>query len=218
MATIKEQYRKARRNYLRRVNNKVRQGYMVDVIPIPKKPTRASIRRLQKMTGAEIARTSTLVDMLTGEIYERDKRGRRKVAQENRKFNKLTPFEQETARAIQSLDKQYIKSTIEHEQALAISQIDVTIQNFYDTIEQFRGDIQNMIRERVDAMISTEEGARQFAYIYQTQPELFPDPSLYDEKLINGNLNEIAQAMKLAPDNPDYQKFVQLFDGVESEG
>lgn len=218
MATIKEQYRKARRNYLRRVNNKVRQGYMVDVIPIPKNPTRASIRRLQKMTGAEIARTSTLVDMLTGEIYERDKRGRRKVAEENRKFNKLTPFEQETARAIQSLDKQYIKSTIQQEQAAAISQIDVTIQNFYDTIEQFRGDVQNMIRERVDAMISTEEGAREFAYIYQTQPELFPDPSLYDEKVINGSLNEIAEAMKLAPDNPDYQKFVQLFDGVEREG
>lgn len=218
MATIKEQYRKARRNYLRRVNNKVRQGYMVDVIPIPKKPTRASIRRLQKMTGAEIARTSELVDMLTGEIYERDKRGRRKVAEGNRKFNKLTPFEQETARAIQSLDKQYIKSTTQQEQAAAISQIDVTIQNFYDTIEQFRGDVQNMIRERVEAMTATEEGARQFAYIYQTQPELFPNPSLYDEKLINGNLNEIAQAMKLAPDNPDYQKFVQLFDGVESEG
>lgn len=218
MATIKEQYRKARRNYLRRVNNKVRQGYMVDVIPIPKNPTRASIRRLQKMTGAEIARTSRLVDMLTGEIYERDKRGRRKVAEENRKFNKLTPFEQETAIAIQSLDKQYINSTIQQEQAAAISQIDVTIQNFYDTIEQFRGDVQNMIRERVDAMVSTEEGAREFAYIYQTQPELFPDPSLYDEKVINGSLNEIAQAMKLAPDNPDYQKFVQLFDGVEREG
>lgn len=218
MATIKEQYRKARRNYLRRVNNKVRQGYMVDVIPIPKNPTRASIRRLQKMTGAEIARTSRLVDMLTGEIYERDKRGRRKVAKENRKFNKLTPFEQEISRAIQSLDKQYINSTIQQEQAAAISQIDVTIQNFYDTIEQFRGDVQNMIRERVDAMISTEEGARQFAYIYQTQPELFPDPSIYDEKIINGSFNEIAQAMKLAPDNPDYQKFVQLFDGVESEG
>lgn len=218
MATIKEQYKKARRNYLRRVNNKVRQGYMVDVIPIPKNPTRASIRRLQKMTGAEIARTSRLVDMLTGEIYERDKRGRRKVAEENRKFNKLTPFEQETARAIQSLDKQYINSTIQQEQAAAISQIDVTIQNFYDTIEQFRGDVQNMIRERVDAMVSTEEGAREFAYIYQTQPELFPDPSLYDEKVINGSLNEIAQAMKLAPDNPDYQKFVQLFDGVEREG
>lgn len=218
MATIKEQYRKARRNYLRRANNKVRQGYIVDVIPIPKNPTRASIRRLQKMTGAEIARTSTLVDMLTGEIYERDKRGRRKVAEGNRKFNKLTPFEQETARAIQSLDKQYLKSTIQQEQAAAISQIDVTIQNFYDTIEQFRGDVQNMIRERVEAMTATEEGARQFAYIYQTQPELFPDPSLYDEKLINGNLNEIAQAMKLAPDNPDYQKFVQLFDGVEREG
>lgn len=218
MATIKEQYRKARRNYLRRVNNKVRQGYIVDVIPIPKNPTKASIRRLQKMTGAEIARTSRLVDMLTGEIYERDKRGRRKVAEENRKFNKLTPFEQETARAIQSLDKQYINSTIQQEQAAAISQIDVTIQNFYDTIEQFRGDVQNMIRERVDAMISTEEGARQFAYIYQTQPELFPDPSIYDEKIINGSFNEITQAMKLAPDNPDYQKFVQLFDGVEREG
>lgn len=218
MATIKEQYRKARRNYLRRVNNKVRQGYMVDVIPIPKNPTRASIRRLQKMTGAEIARTSRLVDMLTGEIYEKDKRGRRKVAEENRKFNKLTPFEQETARAIQSLDKQYINSTIQQEQAAAISQIDVTIQNFYDTIEQFRGDVQNMIRERVDAMISTEEGARQFAYIYQTQPELFPDPSIYDEKIINGSFNEIVQAMELAPDNPDYQKFVQLFDGVEREG
>lgn len=218
MATIKEQYRKARRNYLRRVNNKVRQGYMVDVIPIPKKPTRASIRRLQKMTGAEIARTSELVDMLTGEIYERDKRGRRKVAEGNRKFNKLTPFEQETARAIQSLDKQYIKSTTQQEQSAAISQIDVTIQNFYDTIEQFRGDVQNMIRERVDDMTATEEGARKFAYIYQTQPELFPDPSLYDEKLINGNLNEIAQAMELAPEDPDYQKFVQLFDGVESEG
>lgn len=218
MATIKEQYRKARRNYLRRVNNKVRQGYIVDVIPIPKNPTRASIRRLEKMTGAEIARTSRLVDMLTGEIYERGKRGRKKVAEQNRKFNKLTPLEQEIARTIQSLDKGYIKSTIQREQAVAISQIDVTIQNFYDTIEQFRGDVQNMIREQVDGMVSTEEGAREFAYIYQTQPELFPDPSIYDEKIINGCFNEIAQAMKLAPDNPDYQKFVQLFDGVEREG
>lgn len=218
MATIKEQYRKARRNYLRRVNRKVRVGYIVDVIPIPKNPTRASIRRLEKMTGAEIARTSRLVDMLTGEIYERGKRGRKKVAEQNRKFNKLTPLEQEIARTIQSLDKDYIKSTIQREQAVAISQIDVTIQNFYDTIEQFRGDVQNMIREWVDGMVSTEDGAREFAYIYQTQPELFPDPSIYDEKIINGCFNEIAQAMKLAPDNPDYQKFVQLFDGVESEG
>lgn len=218
MATIKEQYRKARRNYLRRVNRKVREGYIVDVIPIPKNPTRASIRRLEKMTGAEIARTSRLVDMLTGEIYERDKRGRRKVVEENRKFNKLTPFEQETARAIQSLDKQYINSTIQQEQAAAISQIDVTIQNFYDTIELFRGDVQNLVRERADALTSTEEGVRQFAYIYQTQPELFPDPSIYDEKIINGCFNEVAQAMRLTQDDPDYQKFVQLFDGVEIEG
>lgn len=218
MATIKEQYRKARRNYLRRVNRKVREGYIVDVIPIPKNPTRASIRRLEKMTGVEIARTSRLVDMLTGEIYERGKRGRKKVAEQNRKFNKLTPLEQEIARSIQSLDKDYIYSTIQQEQVAAISQIDVTIQNFYDTIEMFRGDVQSLVKERADALTSTEEGRRQFAYIYQTQPDLFPDPSIYDEKVINGCFNEVAQAMRLTPNDPDYQKFVQLFDGVESEG
>ena len=68
--TVKEQYKREYRNYLRRVNRAVKQGYVVDVVGRVKKPTRASINRLKQQTGEKIRTKSEIVDIETGEILK----------------------------------------------------------------------------------------------------------------------------------------------------
>ena len=82
--TVKEQYKREYRNYLRRVNRAVKQGYIVDVIARVKKPTKAAINRLKQQTGEKIRSKSRIVDVETGEILKPIKNKKKRLKQQRK--------------------------------------------------------------------------------------------------------------------------------------
>lgn len=57
-SSIVAEYKKARANYLRRRRRLISQGFEIELIPIPKRITEGSIRRLKKQTGAYMKKTA----------------------------------------------------------------------------------------------------------------------------------------------------------------
>lgn len=68
---IKDEYRKARQNLMRRVRSWKKKGYelIIDLPKIPKKPTKASIERLKKIQLPELIKREKIVSRETGEVY-----------------------------------------------------------------------------------------------------------------------------------------------------
>lgn len=70
MATIKAEYNKQRKSLLQKINRAKKRGYIFsdDIIPsIPKKPTKASISRLKKLSK-DLYKHARYVDVETGEL------------------------------------------------------------------------------------------------------------------------------------------------------
>ena len=85
------EYRKARRNLQARVRRLEKNGIMVEPIPaIPKRITRSSINRLNKLTRKKLKETKVTIkfDVETGEILEEITRTKRKKKAE--KHSELT--------------------------------------------------------------------------------------------------------------------------------
>lgn len=88
---LQVEYRKARRNLQARVRRLEKKGVMVEPIPtIPKRITRGSINRLNKLTRKKLKETkvTTKFDVETGEILEEITRTKRKKKAE--KHSELT--------------------------------------------------------------------------------------------------------------------------------
>ena len=200
--TIREQYNRAYKNYLARVNRQVRVGYYVDVIKRVKKPTQASIRRLQGQTARVIKEHSTLYSMITGEeVTER----RKSVERLNREFSKLTPVEQELTREAGQITR-YTSSDI------GVSVVDITIENWYDYVEKaFTPKIAQYIKERSDAMINFDREA--FAYAIAENPDALPSPGYHNsEKMVDASFSNIARIMNIDKNSESFQSFI--IDGV----
>lgn len=88
---LQVEYRKARRNLQARVRRLEKKGVMVEPIPtIPKRITRGSINRLNKLTRKKLKETKVTIkfDVETGEILEEITRTKRKKKAE--KHSELT--------------------------------------------------------------------------------------------------------------------------------
>lgn len=218
--TIKEQYKRERRNYLRRVNRAVKQGYIVDVIAQVKKPTKASINRLKKLTGEKIRSNSQIVDVETGEILKpiKDKKKRRKQQRKNVNLlkadlpvidivvNDNSPIPQDLG-----MYEGVLPPTESYEQI---------IDNWYQQVrESFYWYIAQFIEWQTNRLIygKSEETRKRFAYVLSQHPDIFPEPPYETRESILNSFNEIARMMDLAPDSEAYQDFLSMYDGVESE-
>lgn len=202
--TIREQYNKAYRNYLARVNRQVRVGYNVDVIKRVKNPTKASIRRLAKQTAKTIKEHSTLYNMLTGEEVTRQRKSAERI---NREFSSLSPIEQE-------LSREQGKITRYEPSEGAISAVDITIENWYDYVEKsFPPQIAQYIKERSDAMINIDRDA--FAYAIAENPDALPSPGYHNsERMVDASFSNIARIMKVNKNSEGFQKFVDNVTGI----
>lgn len=221
---IKQAYQRARRNYLRRVRNQEKQGYIVDIIPIVKKPTKASIRRLEKQTAKEIQRKADFQSLLTGEILDKPTR---QLISENKAFMQLSAEFQETARAIGTTDITAIEQTLEPE-VTPVDSVDVIIQNWYDNLEHmtFTGDrktdayIIAELTSRTNELLfnaSREERAR-FAYVIDKNPNIIGDYKYFNENQFNADFNAIREAMNWAENSEDYRNFIEKLGIIEREG
>lgn len=219
--TIKEQYKREYRNYLRRVNRAVKQGYVVDVVGRVKKPTRASIKRLKQQTGEEIRTKSEIVDIETGEILNPIKNKKKRLAQQRKNVNILKADLQTVANTvennttfspIQGMSNKLLSSSDSYEQI---------IDDWYQQVrESFYWYIAQFIEWQTNKLIygKSEETRKRFAYVLSQHPDLFPEPPYETRESILNSFNEIARVMELAPDSEAYQDFLSMYDGVEIEG
>lgn len=201
---IREQYNKAYRNYLARVNRQVRVGYNVNVIQRVKKPTRASIRRLEQQNAKTIKEHSTLYSMITGEEVTRQRKSAERI---NKEFSSLSPVEQELSREQGKITKYQPSEDV-------VSAVDITIENWYDYVEKsFTPQIAQYIKERSDAMINNDRGA--FAYAIAKNPDTLPSPGYHNsERMVDASFSNIARIMNVDKNSEDFQSFVDGVSGI----
>lgn len=216
--TVKEQYNREYRNYLRRVNRAVKQGYVVDVVGRVKKPTRASINRLKQQTGEKIRTKSEIVDIETGEILNPIKNKKKRLAQQRKNVKILKADLQTVANTvennttfspIQGMSNKLLSPSDSYEQL---------IDNWYQQVrESFYWYIAQFIEWQTNKLIygKSEETRKRFAYVFSQHPDLFPEPPYETREAILNSFTEIARMMELAPDSEAYQDFLSMYDGVE---
>lgn len=218
--TVKEQYKREYRNYLRRVNRAVKQGYVVDVVGRVKKPTRASINRLKQQTGEKIRTKSEIVDIETGEILKPIKNKKKRLSQQRKNVKILKADLQTVANTvennttftpIQGMSNKLLSPSDSYEQL---------IDNWYQQVrESFYWYIAQFIEWQTNKLIygKSEETRKRFAYVFSQHPDLFPEPPYESRDVILKRFDEIARMMELAPDSEAYYDFLSMYDGVESE-
>lgn len=218
--TVKEQYKREYRNYLRRVNRAVKQGYVVDVVGRVKNPTRASINRLKQQTGEKIRTKSEIVDIETGEILKPIKNKKKRLSQQRKNVKILKADLQTVANTvennttfspIQGMSNKLLSPSDSYEQL---------IDNWYQQVrESFYWYIAQFIEWQTNKLIygKSEETRKRFAYVFSQHPDLFPEPPYESRDVILKRFDEIARMMELAPDSEAYYDFLSMYDGVESE-
>lgn len=218
--TVKEQYKREYRNYLRRVNRAVKQGYIVDVIGRVKKPTRASINRLKHQTGKKIREKSEIVDIETGEILKPIK-NKKKRLQQQRKNVKILKADLPTIDIVINGDLPIPQDSGMYDGILPPKEsYEQLIDNWYQQVrESFYWYIAQFIEWQTNRLIygKSEETRKRFAYVFSQHPDLFPEPPYETRDVILKRFDEIARMMDLAPDSEAYYDFLSMYDGVESE-
>lgn len=218
--TIKQQYQKAYRNYLRRLNRQIRQGYIVETIPKVKKPTRASISRLEKQTAKEIKRKASIVDFLTGEVVDKKAKVRKeKTSKLNREFSKLTPEYQEAAINLQTVDLQSIKSYVEPTDT-PLNTVEHIIDNWYSQLERIHPpEVGQYITNKTNELLfdATKEQRARFAWTIDNNPNIIGDYKYLNKQSIDIDFNNLRQAMDWAIDSEDYQEFKSLIEYYEED-
>lgn len=218
--TVKEQYNREYRNYLRRVNRAVKQGYIVDVIGRVKKPTRASINRLKHQTGEKIRAKSEIVDIDTGEILKPIK-NKNKRLQQQRKNVKILKADLPAIDIVINGDSPIPQDLGMYDRILPPTEsYEQLIDNWYQQVrESFYWYIAQFIEWQTNKLIygKSEETRKRFAYVFSQHPDLFPEPPYETRDVILKRFDEIARMMDLAPDSEAYYDFLSMYDGVESE-
>lgn len=218
--TVKEQYKREYRNYLRRVNRAVKQGYIVDVIGRVKKPTRASINRLKRQTGEKIRAKSKIVDIETGEILKPIK-NKKKRLQQQRKNVKILKADLPSIDIVINGDSPIPQDLGMYDRILPPTEsYEQLIDNWYQQVrESFYWYIAQFIEWQTNKLIygKSEETRKRFAYVFSQHPDLFPEPPYESRDVILKRFDEIAHMMDLAPDSEAYYDFLSMYDGVESE-
>lgn len=219
--TVKEQYKREYRNYLRRVNRAVKQGYIVDVVGRVKKPTRASINRLKQQTGEKIRIKSELVDVETGVILKPIKNKKKRLAQQ-RKNVKILKADLPTIDIVVNGNSPIPQDLGMYDGILPPTEsYEQLIDNWYQQVrESFYWYIAQFIEWQTNKLIygKSEETRKRFAYVFSQHPDLFPEPPYESRDVILKRFDEIARMMELAPDSEAYYDFLSMYDGVESEG
>ena len=218
--TIKEQYKHEYRNYLRRVNRAVKQGYIVDVVGRVKKPTRASINRLKQMTGEKIRSKSRIVDVETGEILKPIRDKKKRLKQQRKNVDILKADLPTVDIVIEGGSPIPIDLGLRNDILPPKESYEQIIDNWYQQVrESFYWYIAQFIEWQTNRLIygKSEETRRRFAYVLSQHPDIFPEPPYETRESILNSFNEIARMMELAPDSEAYQDFLSMYDGVESE-
>lgn len=219
--TVKEQYKREYRNYLRRVNRAVKQGYIVDVVGRVKKPTHASINRLKQQTGEKIRTKSRIVDVETGEILKPIKNKNKRLQQQRKNVNILKADLPTIDIVVNDNPTIPIDLGLRNDILPPTESYEQIIDNWYQQVrESFYWYIAQFIEWQTNRLIygKSEETRKRFAYVLTQNPDVFPEPPYETREAILNSFDEIARMMELAPDSEAYRDFLSMYDGVEFEG
>lgn len=195
--TIKQQYKKARANYLARVNRLKKQGWKITVIPVVKKPTKKSIERLNKQTAKEIRSKSKLYDIYTGKEITKH---RLKIAKQQGKTQK--PISSQIAKKVQrnNMNKVTNKSFIS---SLNIQELKkqtptgLRVSEWYEDINTiYAQSIRRVLFELTGELTKTDELEQAFSKVLQYNPELFPHGAYEPEHILKQRFYTIATKMR----------------------
>lgn len=219
--TVKEQYKREYRNYLRRVNRAVKQGYIVDVVGRVKKPTHASINRLKQQTGEKIRTKSRIVDVETGEILKPIKNKNKRLQQQRKNVNILKADLPTIDIVVNDNPTIPIDLGLRNDILPPTESYEQIIDNWYQQVrETFYWYVAQFIEWQTNRLIygKSEETRKRFAYVLTQNPDVFPEPPYETREAIVNSFDEIARMMELAPDSEAYRDFLSMYDGVEFEG
>lgn len=212
---LRQEYNKAYRNYMRRVSTQTKKGYIVPTIQKVKNPTEASIRRIKSMTAKEIISRSEIYDILNDRYLAPGESGRGKALKDNKAFFKLSPFEQEIALSIKSLDRDVIANITVETPDEPADEIDSLIEKWYETIEEFIPKVQPLLRERTDELIRKDRIA--FANVIKNHGGLFPPTTEYKDQVISAAFNTISDVMDWSRSSGELERFMDSYRIVENE-
>lgn len=211
--TIKQQYNKARKAYMSRVRYYRKRGYIIEPLKIPKRPTRASIRALQRQTGEYIRKHAIgFQDFLTGEAVT----PKRDIQRRNLEFLSLMSEEQQI-----SYERQEITHIEEQPTAILTptQSYEQLIDNWYEQIQQYRPDIYRRVEMRTNEMIegASAEVRSRFAYVLYQNPDVFPTAEDSTAEIIDMKMSAVLHIMDIADGSEAYYDFISMFDDVEEE-
>lgn len=212
---LRQEYNKAYRNYMRRVSTQTKKGYIVQTIQKVKNPTEASIRRIKSMTAKEIISRSEIYDILNDRYLSPGESGRGKALKDNKAFFKLSPFEQEIALSIKSLDRDAIANIAVETPDEPADEIDALIEKWYETIEDFNPKVQADLRERTDELIRRDRIA--FANVIENHGGLLPPTTEYKGEIISAAFNAISNVMDWSRSSGELERFMNSYGIVENE-
>lgn len=212
---LRQEYNKAYRNYMRRVSTQTKKGYIVPTIQKVKNPTEASIRRIKSMTAKEIISRSEIYDILNDRYLAPGGSGRGKALKDNKAFFKLSPFEQEIALSIKSVDRDAIANITVETPDEPADEIDALIEKWYETIEDFNPKVQPDLRERTDELIRRDRIA--FANVIENHGGLLPAITEYKGQIISAAFNAISNVMDWSRSSGELERFMNSYGIVENE-
>lgn len=211
--TIKEQYKRARKNYLARVRNLQDQGFMINPIKIVKKPTKASIERLNKQKAKYMREHNKLVNLSTGEIVTKNRlkiaTQQGKVTKEMRKFkNQVNKAIQNNSQRIKTSGSKGYKTAVEYWGNMP-KETDIIVSNWYKSInEDFVPAIRGTLAEFTSVLYNENPDA--FAKLLKEQPDLFPQPTYEEVASIKQKFSIIGEKIKLSSKARDaYNKLLE---------
>lgn len=196
--TIKQQYKKARANYLARVNRLKKQGWGIQVIALVKKPTKSSIERLNKQTAKQIRSKAKLYDINTGQEITKHRLVKAKEQGKREKQIVSQQIAKKTQRkSINEVTAPRILSKINIEELKKQTPTDIRVSEWYEDINAiFAQSIRRVLFELTNELTKTDELEQAFSKVLQYNPELFPQGAYEPEHILKQRFYAISSKMR----------------------
>lgn len=195
--TIKQQYKKARANYLARVNRLKKQGWYIKVIGLVKKPTKASIERLNKQTAKQIRSNAKLYDINTGKEITKHR-----LSKAKEQGKKRTIISSKIAKKVQRnnmnrVTSKKVISSINIPELKKLTPTGLRVSEWYEDINTiYAQSIRGVLFDLTSELTKTDELEQAFSKVLQYNPELFPQGAYEPEHILKQRFYSISTKMR----------------------
>lgn len=210
--TIKHQYKKARANYLARVNRLKKQGWGIQVISLVKKPTKASIERLNKQTAKQIRSRAKLYDINTGQEITKHRLAKAKEQGKQHKNIVSKQIAKKTQRnSINQVTSPKVISKINIEELKKQTPTDIKVSEWYEDINYiYAPSIRRVLFELTNELTKTDALEQAFSKVLQYNPDLFPQGAYEPEHILKQRFYAITSKMR------EYMTDSRSIDSIEN--